>query len=113
MLGYLSDKIPLRVVISLSCFGSALSCILLWGFATNAGVLVAFVVLFGLLGLSFSALWTKLITIIARESPIQTKSYGSSTKADSLGHRGIRKATIRRYHLYCSRSLRLLAGSAT
>jgi MFS family permease len=68
MLGYLSDKIPLRIVISLSCFGSALSCILLWGFATNAGVLVAFVVLFGLLGLSFSALWTKLITVIARES---------------------------------------------
>ncbi|KAG7528275.1 hypothetical protein FFLO_06279 [Filobasidium floriforme] len=69
MLGYLSDKIPLRVVISLSCFGSALSCILLWGFATNAGVLVAFVVLFGLLGLSFSALWTKLITVIARDDP--------------------------------------------
>ena len=68
ILGYLSDKAPLRAVISLSCFGSALSCIFLWGFATNSGALVAFVVLFGFLGLSFSALWTKLITVIARKS---------------------------------------------
>jgi len=30
-------------------------------------MLIAFVVMFGLLGLSFSALWTKLITVIARE----------------------------------------------
>jgi MFS family permease len=68
LLGYLSDKTSLRLVISLSCFGTALSCLLLWGFATNTGVLLAFVIMFGLLGLSFSALWTKLITVIARES---------------------------------------------
>lgn len=67
LLGYLSDKTSLRLVISLSCFGTALSCICLWGFATSTGMLIAFVVMFGLLGLSFSALWTKLITVIARE----------------------------------------------
>jgi hypothetical protein len=68
LLGYLSDKIRLRLVISLSCFGAALSCILLWGFATNTGVLIAFVIMFGLLGLSYSVLWTKLITVIASAS---------------------------------------------
>lgn len=66
LLGYLSDKISLRLVISLSCFGTALSCIFLWGFATSTGVLIAFVVMFGMLGLSFSAIWTNLITMIAR-----------------------------------------------
>ncbi|KAM0751416.1 putative monocarboxylic acid transporter [Meredithblackwellia eburnea MCA 4105] len=69
LMGYLSDIWPLRTVITLSCMGSALSCLLMWGFATNVQVLGVFVVLFGALGLSFSALWAKLIAIIARDDP--------------------------------------------
>jgi hypothetical protein len=109
-LGYLSDKISLRVVISLSCFGSALSCILLWGFATNGGVLVAFVIVFGLLVLSFSALWTKLITIIARQSD-EDRTDERPFEADH-GFCGC-QVTIRRYHRCCSPSLPLLAASVT
>ncbi|KAJ9101675.1 hypothetical protein QFC21_003013 [Naganishia friedmannii] len=46
--------------------GSAAACLLLWGFSTNAGVLIAFVIVFGLLGLSFSAISAKLVGIVAR-----------------------------------------------
>lgn len=67
MVGYLSDIWPLRAVVTLSCGGSALSCLLLWGFSKTLGSLTAFAIVFGLLGLSFSALWTRLISIIARE----------------------------------------------
>ncbi|KAJ9098597.1 hypothetical protein QFC21_004243 [Naganishia friedmannii] len=69
LLGYLTDHWPLRMVISLSCLGSAAACLLLWGFSTNTGVLIAFVVIFGLLGPSFSAVWAKLIGIIAKDDP--------------------------------------------
>ncbi|GHJ87124.1 hypothetical protein NliqN6_3526 [Naganishia liquefaciens] len=69
LLGYLSDHWPLRFVITLTCLGSAAACLLLWGFSTNSGVLIAFVVIFGLLGLSFSAIWSKLIGIIAKDDP--------------------------------------------
>lgn len=65
LLGYLSDHWPLRAVITLSCLGSAAACLLLWGFSTNSSVLIAFVAIFGLLGLSFSAIWAKLIGIIS------------------------------------------------
>ncbi|KAL8287384.1 hypothetical protein RQP46_003836 [Phenoliferia psychrophenolica] len=65
LLGWLSDRWPLRVVITLSCLGSALACLFVWGFATDLAVLSIFVVAFGALGLSFSALWTRLITVIA------------------------------------------------
>lgn len=68
LLGYLTDHWPLRLVITLSCLGSAAACLLLWGFSTNAGVLIAFVVIFGLLGPSFSAIWAKLIGIVASQS---------------------------------------------
>jgi MFS family permease len=51
LLGHLSDRVPLRIVILLSCLGSALACLLLWGFATSVVVLVVFAVTFGFLGL--------------------------------------------------------------
>ena len=66
--GYLSDRLPIAMVVTTNCVGAALSCLLLWGFGTSDTTLVFFVLSFGLLGLSFSALWTKLISIISRES---------------------------------------------
>jgi MFS family permease len=68
LIGYLTDRWPLRSVITLSCLGSALSCLFLWGFATNTSVLIAFVIMFGLLGPSFSAMWATLIGVIASRS---------------------------------------------
>lgn len=82
LLGYLADRWPLRLVITLSCLGSALACLFLWGFATNTGVLIAFAVIFGLLGCSFSAIWAKLIGVIA--SGLFGHAIGRSAKrADS------------------------------
>ncbi|WVQ75332.1 hypothetical protein IAR50_004949 [Cryptococcus sp. DSM 104548] len=70
LLGYLSDHLSLRTVISISSVGSALACAFLWGFGTNGAVLVVFAILFGLLGPSFSALWSGMISIIAKDDPL-------------------------------------------
>jgi hypothetical protein len=69
VLGHLSDRAPLRFVVLLSALGSALACLLLWGFATQLGVLVAFALAFGFLGLSFSGVWAALITVVASAPP--------------------------------------------
>lgn len=53
LMGYLTDKLPLRIIITLCCLGSALACLLLWGFATSVGMLVAFAIAFGFLGLRY------------------------------------------------------------
>ncbi|KAK4698438.1 hypothetical protein P7C70_g7837, partial [Phenoliferia sp. Uapishka_3] len=68
-LGWLSDRYPPRILITLSCTGSALACFFLWGFAKNIELLSVFVIVFGALGLSFTALWTKLISVIVRDDP--------------------------------------------
>lgn len=68
LLGFLSDRLPLVYVLGVSCIGSALSCLFLWGFGTTDALLILFVITFGLLGLSFTALWSKMISVIARES---------------------------------------------
>ncbi len=68
LLGYLTDHIPIRSVILLSCVASSLSCLFLWGIGGTSEVgLVLFVLVFGAMGPSFSAVWTKLISIIASE----------------------------------------------
>ncbi|OCF78560.1 monocarboxylic acid transporter [Kwoniella mangroviensis CBS 8886] len=72
LLGYLSDKLPLKWTVLISCLGSALSCAFLWGFGTNSGVLVSFAVTFGLLGLSFTTLWTKMVGAVSRDDPVVT-----------------------------------------
>ncbi|KAI5477335.1 hypothetical protein MNV49_006477 [Pseudohyphozyma bogoriensis] len=69
-LGWLSDKVPIRYVITLSCGGSALSCLFLWGFGKTLQPLVVFCIVFGALGLGFSAVWSKLISIIAKDDPL-------------------------------------------
>ncbi|KAK9899406.1 MFS general substrate transporter [Cystobasidium minutum MCA 4210] len=70
LLGHLSDRWPARVVITISCMGSALSCFLLWGFATSVSVLVVFALLFGFFALGYAAVWNRLITIISRDDPL-------------------------------------------
>lgn len=65
ILGIMSDHMSLRVVILISCIGSGLACAFLWGFGTNDGMLIAFTIIFGLLGPSFSALWTKMNAVIS------------------------------------------------
>ncbi|OXG17566.1 monocarboxylic acid transporter [Cryptococcus neoformans Ze90-1] len=69
ILGIMSDHMSLRVVILISCIGSGLACAFLWGFGTNDGMLVAFTIIFGLLGPSFSALWTKMNAVISKDNP--------------------------------------------
>lgn len=65
------DRMPVRAVIAFTCFGSALACMLLWGFAgTSSAMLVLFVIFFGLLGLSFSACWG------SRQSPSSARCAG-------------------------------------
>ncbi|WVQ83760.1 hypothetical protein IAT38_005904 [Cryptococcus sp. DSM 104549] len=69
-LGYLSDRIHLRYVMLISCVGSAMACAFLWGFGTSEAMLIAFAVVYGLLGPSFAALWTKLIQVISGDDPV-------------------------------------------
>ncbi|WRT63482.1 uncharacterized protein IL334_000387 [Kwoniella shivajii] len=72
LLGYLSDRLSLRSTIIISCAGSAAACAFLWGFGKNSGVLVTFAVVFGLLGPSFSAVWSKIIHLVAKDDPAVT-----------------------------------------
>jgi hypothetical protein len=50
-MGWLADRWPLRIGITLCCLGPALSCLFIWGFATSVEVLVIFVIVFGALNL--------------------------------------------------------------
>lgn len=65
ILGHLSDRCNLRAVILISCLGSSLACLFLWAFAKSMTLLVFFSVFFGASGLAFSAIWTKLISVIS------------------------------------------------
>lgn len=67
IVGYLSDRYPLIYVLLTCCVGSALSCFFLWGFGTTNAVMIVFVLFFGLLAPSITALWSGMISIIARE----------------------------------------------
>lgn len=67
LVGWLSDRLPLKSMILVTCLGSALSCIFLWGFATNFAMLAVFAVVFGFLGLSsvsFLRIYLKSMLII-------------------------------------------------
>jgi MFS family permease len=65
--GYLSDKLPLRLTILLSCTLATLSCLLLWGFGKTDNLLILFSLAWGLSGLSFVGLWSKVISVICGE----------------------------------------------
>jgi uncharacterized membrane protein YuzA (DUF378 family) len=70
LMGYLTDRYPLFYVLCGSCVAASMSCFFLWGFGTSNVMLVMFVLVFGLLGVSITAFWSKLITIVAGVSAI-------------------------------------------
>lgn len=70
IIGYLSDHYSTRAVFFAACFGSALCCFLLWGFATKLSVLLVFAMFYGFFGIGFAAIWSKLITIMAKDDPL-------------------------------------------
>lgn len=69
-MGYLSDRYPLFYVLNGCCLGSSLACFFLWGFGTTNAVIVLFVLVFGMLAPSITALWSRMISVIARTSPV-------------------------------------------
>ncbi|ODN74842.1 hypothetical protein L202_07148 [Cryptococcus amylolentus CBS 6039] len=71
LMGLLSDRLPMRIVILISCLFSGLSVAFLWGFGTSKGMLVAFCVVFGMFGPSFCAVWSKMNAAIAKDNTFQ------------------------------------------
>ena len=69
---------PINIAVFASSVAAAASCLFFWGFGTHEAVLVVFAILYGLLGLSFSALWFRMIGVIARMSllPLRTSLTG-------------------------------------
>lgn len=65
LIGWLSDRYPIRGVIIINCLVTAMACFFLWGFGTNAGLLVPFVLVFGVVGLGFVSVWTRMISMIS------------------------------------------------
>ena len=63
--GLLSDHIPIRYTILLSCIAASLSCAFLWGFGKNEGLLITYSLLWGLTGLSFVGSWTKIVFVVS------------------------------------------------
>ena len=68
LIGLLLDRLPLRLVLVISAIGSSLACFFLWGFGTSGGPLVVFVLIFGMLGLTFTTFWTRMISMISSTS---------------------------------------------
>ncbi|KAE8218922.1 hypothetical protein CF319_g7290 [Tilletia indica] len=62
--GYLADKIPFETLMMLSAGGCAIFAYLLLGFANSLGVVMAFVLLFGLTGSGFSTAVTPASRIL-------------------------------------------------
>lgn len=52
-----------------SCVASTLSVLVLWGLGTSSSLLIVFSVVWGLTSLSFSAVWSKLISRICKDDP--------------------------------------------
>jgi MFS family permease len=76
--GYLSDKLPTRLIIFMTAGGAALASIFLWGFAgRSSALLVVFTLVFGSTGLAFTALWSQLITIVSRTSTFRPRGQGA------------------------------------
>jgi hypothetical protein len=67
LLGHLTDRMSISIAVFASSIAAALSCLFLWGFGTHEDTLVTFSILYGLLGLSCSALWVGIIGVIARK----------------------------------------------
>ena len=66
MWGYLSDRMPFKIVIASSASLAALSVFLLFGFATSFPVLCLFAIVFSFAGLGMGALYTRYVSICLR-----------------------------------------------
>ncbi|KAF8916010.1 major facilitator superfamily domain-containing protein [Mucidula mucida] len=76
-LGYISDRLDLRASILLSALGSALSVLLIWGFASSLPPLLVFACIYGFLAPSWSALWPRFV-FVARGSAAGGEDPGES-----------------------------------
>lgn len=66
--GHISDRVPVRWILPLWCSVAAAGCLLLWGFGTSSGPLVAFSIVWGMSGASVAGTYGKMVTIMAGES---------------------------------------------
>ncbi|KLT42180.1 transporter [Cutaneotrichosporon oleaginosum] len=85
--GYLSDRLPTRIVVTLSCTLAAFACLCLWGLGTSEGLLVGFSVVWGVTALSMVGTWSKMITIISKDDPtLPTFSFSFFTILKGVGN---------------------------
>ena len=82
LLGHFTDRMPINIAVFASSVAAAASCLFFWGFGTHEAVLVVFAILYGLFGLSFTALWFRIIGVIARMSFISLMSWLTRTEDD-------------------------------
>ncbi|KAI9800951.1 MAG: hypothetical protein M1833_003088 [Piccolia ochrophora] len=68
-LGFLTDKVSVAVVTSISTAGSALAIFAFWGFAESLPLLAVFAVVYGLFAGGFGATWTGIIREVRRREP--------------------------------------------
>ncbi|KAF8608595.1 MFS general substrate transporter [Ceratobasidium sp. AG-I] len=73
LLGHLSDKQDLRLVMIISVLGSSLAVFLLWGLASSLPPLVAFALVYGFLAAPFSSLWPKFCYIVSDDSHVRSR----------------------------------------
>ncbi|KAG8977429.1 hypothetical protein FRC05_001827 [Tulasnella sp. 425] len=69
LIGGMSDKLDLRLSISLSTVGSALAIFLVWGFTAKLAPLLVFACIYGFFSGGFSVLWPKFIGVISKDDP--------------------------------------------
>lgn len=68
--GWLSDRVPVRVIMFAQSVFACLACLLLWGrFGTHAAGLTAFTIVWSLSAGSMAGLWASLIRVFARGDP--------------------------------------------
>jgi MFS family permease len=69
VMGWVSDRLPTKVMIMIVCFGGAIGVLLPWGFGTTSGPLVVFALVWGSTALSMPGIWSRIITPICRNDP--------------------------------------------
>ncbi|EJT46537.1 transporter [Trichosporon asahii var. asahii CBS 2479] len=70
--GWVSDRVPCRIAVTVSCLIAAVSTATLWGFGDNEKFLLAFAVMWGLTAASLAGMWGAMITTIAQNDPSTT-----------------------------------------
>ena len=73
-MGYLIDRFHVTTCIMVSTVGATIGTFLLWGFASNLGVLYLFSIVYGLFAGSFTSTWTGIM-----------KDVASNKRADASG----------------------------